>query len=104
MLPLRISGTTSILACSRILTELCGTTRPNHWRRETWWRNEHVEKSIAAKGKDFKAWKTGKGTRISYNAARRISRYALHQACQEANKKTYENIDPKSSEVYCPAN
>ena len=46
-------------------TEVCGTTRPNHWCRETWWWNEHMEKAIAAKGKDFKAWKTGKGTRVS---------------------------------------
>ena len=35
--------------------EVCGTTRPNHWHRETVWWNEHVEKAIAAKGKDFKA-------------------------------------------------
>ena len=85
-------------------TEMCGTARPNHWRCETWWWNEHVEKAIAAKGKDFKAWKTGKGTRASYNAAKCISRHALHHACQEANKKAYENIDPKSSEVYRLAN
>ena len=68
-------------------TEVCGTAPPNHWRCETWWRNEHVEKAIAAKGKDFKARKTGKGTRASYNAAKCISRHALHHACQEANKK-----------------
>ena len=24
----------------------------------------------------------------------------MHHACQEANKKVFENIDPKSSEVY----
>ena len=29
-------------------TEVCGTTLPSHWRRETWWWNEHVEKAIAA--------------------------------------------------------
>ena len=29
--------------------EVCGTTLPNHWRQETWWWNEHVEKVIAAK-------------------------------------------------------
>ena len=46
-------------------TEVCGTTRPNHWSRENWWWNEHVEKTIAVKGKAFKAWKTGKGTRAS---------------------------------------
>ena len=85
-------------------TEVCGTTRPNHWRLETWWWNQHVEKSIAAKGKAFKAWKTGKGTRASYDAAKCISRHAMHLAHQEANKKAYENIDPKSSEVYCLAN
>ena len=85
-------------------TEVCGTTRPSHWRLETLWWNEHVEKAIAAKGKDFKAWKTGKGTWASYKAAKCISRHSLHNACQEANKKAYENIDPKTSEVYHPAN
>ena len=85
-------------------SEVCGTTASNHWRHETWWWNEHVEKAIAAKGKAFKDWKTGKGTRASYSAAKCISRHALHHAHQEANKKPYENIDPKFSEVYCPAN
>ena len=85
-------------------TKVCGTTRPSHCHLETLWWNEHVEKAIAAKGKDFKAWKTGKGTRASYKAAKCISRHSLHHACQEANKKAYENIDPKSSEVYRPAN
>ena len=28
----------------------------------------------------------------------------MHHACQEANKKVYENIDTKSSEVYRLAN
>ena len=28
----------------------------------------------------------------------------MHHACQEADKKVYENIDPKSSEVYRIAN
>ena len=85
-------------------TEVCCTTRPNLWRLETWWWNEHVEKAIAAKGIAFKAWKTGKGTRAPYKADKCISRHSLHHACQEANKKAYENIDLKSSEVYRPAN
>ena len=79
--------------------EVCGTTWPHRWHRETWWWNEHVEKAIAAKRKAFKAWKAGKGTRASYDA-----RHAVHHARQEADKKVYENIDPKSSEVYCLAN
>ena len=70
------------------------------WRRETWWWNEHVEKAIAAKRKVFKAWKAGRGTRASYDAAKRNARHAVHHARQEADKKVYENIDPKSSEVY----
>ena len=45
--------------------EVCGTTQPNHWCRETWWWHEHVEKATAAKRVAFKAWKTGKGTRTS---------------------------------------
>ena len=84
--------------------EVCGTTRPHRWHRETWWWNEHVEKAIAAKRTAFKAWKAGKGTRASYDAAKRNARHAVHHARQEADKKVYENIDPKSSEVYRLAN
>ena len=45
--------------------EVCGTTQPHCWSRETWWWIEHVEKAIAAKQKAFKVWKTGKGIRAS---------------------------------------
>ena len=62
-----------------------------------------MEKAIAAKRKASKAWKTRKGTRASYNAAKCIARHAVHHAYQEADK-VYENIDPRSSEVYCLAN
>ena len=84
--------------------EVCGTTRPHRWRRETWWWNEHVEKAIAAKRTAFKAWKAGKGTRASYDAAKQNARHTVHHAPQEADKKVYKNIDPKSSEVYRLAN
>ena len=63
-----------------------------------------MEKAIAAKRKAFKACKAGKGTRSSYDAAKRNARQSEHHACQEADKKVYENIDPKSSEVYRLAN
>ena len=58
-----------------------------------------MEKAIAAKRKSFKVWKTGKDTGASCDAAKRITRHAIHHARQEADKKFYENIDPKSSEV-----
>ena len=63
-----------------------------------------MEKAITAKRKAFKAWKAGKGTRASYDAAKRNARHAVHHAHQEADKKVYENIEPKSSEVCCLAN
>ena len=84
--------------------EVGGTTQSHRWRRETWWWNEHVEKAIAAKRKAFKAWKTGKGARASFYAAKCIARNAVHHARQEADVKVYQNIDPKSSEVYRLAN
>ena len=59
-----------------------------------------MEKAIAAKWKAFKAWKTVKGTRASYDAAKCIARHAVHHAHHEADKKIYENIDPKSSAFY----
>ena len=100
--PLRISGTTST-GLLKTTKEVCDTTRPHRWRHETWWWNEHVEKTIAAKRTAFKAWKADKGTRASYDAAKRYARHAVHHARQEANK-VYENIDPKSSEVNRLAN
>ena len=63
-----------------------------------------MEKVIAAKRQAFKAWKTGKGTRASYNEAKCIARHAVHHARQEADKAVYENIDRKSSEIYSLAN
>ena len=84
--------------------EVCGKTRPHRWRRETWWWNEHVGEVITAKRQAFKVWKTGKGTRASYHAAKRIARRAVHHARQEADKEVYKNIDPKSSELYHLAN
>ena len=105
--PLKISGTTSRLDCSRQLRryvaqlghtvgilKLGGGT--NTWKRPLL--------SASAKQTAFKAWKAGKGTRSSYDAAKRNARHAMHHACQEADKKVYENIDPKSSEVYRLAN
>ena len=38
-----------------------------------------------------------KGTRASYDAAKHNVRHAVHHARQEADKKVFENIDPKST-------
>ena len=59
---------------------------------------------ITAKRQAFKAWKTGKSTRASYHAAKRIARHAVHHARLEADKEVYMNFDPKSSELYRLAN
>ena len=37
--------------------DVCETSRPHHWRRETWWWNDYVDKAIAAKRKAFKTWR-----------------------------------------------
>ena len=73
-------------------------------RRETWWWNEHMEKATTVQRKAFKTWKTGKGIKASYDAAKCTARHAVHHAHQEADKKVYENIDTKSSKVYHLAN
>ena len=53
-----------------------------------------MEKAIAAKRKAFKDCKTGKGTRASYDAAKRIARHAVHHARQEADKKSTRILIP----------
>ena len=72
--------------------EVCATTRPHRWRCETWWWNENVGEVITAKRQAFKAQKTGKGTRVSYHAAKRIARCAVHHARQEADKEVQSNL------------
>ena len=37
--------------------EVCGTTKPHRWRRETWWWNKEVDDAITAKCQAFKAWR-----------------------------------------------
>ena len=69
-------------------------SRPHHWHRETWWWNEHVEKAIATKRTAFKAWKAGKGTRASYDAAKRNARHAVHYARQEATRRSTRILTP----------
>ena len=78
MLPLRISGTTSRLACPRQLRRCAaqlghtvGIAKPDGGM-STW------KRPLA-----FKAWKTGKGTRASYDAAKHTARHAVHHAHQE---------------------
>ena len=103
MLPLRISGTTSRMACSRQLRcvaqlgPVISVLKPgggmSMWKRP-----------LLPRGKISRPGRLVKALRASYNAAKCISRHSLHHACQEANKKAYENIDPKTSEVYSPAN
>ena len=97
-LPIALRGQAGLLKTTE---EVCGTTRPHHWRRETWWWNEHVGEVITAQRQAFKAWKTGNlGTRASYHSAKRTARRAVHHARQEADKEVYKNINSKSSEIY----
>ena len=84
--------------------EVCGTTKPHRWRRETWWWNNKVDDAITAKRQAFKAWKAGKCTRASYYSAKRISRRVVHHARHEADKVVYDGIDHKSSDIFRLAN
>ena len=84
--------------------EVCGKTRPHRWRRETWWWNKDAGDAIKAKRQAYKAWLSGKGTRASYDRAKRISRRVVHHARHEADKVVYQNVDHKSSDVFRLAN
>ena len=98
MLPLRISGTTSRLACSRQLRSVAqvgpiiGVLKPgggiSMWKRPLLPRGK-----LSRPGRLVKA--------LGHHT---MQPNAMRHAHQEANKKAYENIDPKSSEVYRLAN
>ena len=102
MLPLRISGTTSRLACSRQLRcvaqlgPIIGVLKPgggiSMWKRP-----------LLPKGKLSRPGRLVKALG-HYTVQPNASRHAMHHAHQEANKKAYENINPRSSEVYRLAN
>ena len=100
--PLRISGTTR-LDCSRQLRRCVAQLG--------------LTVGIVKLGGGMNMWKrpllpSGKLSRPGRlvkalghdDVAKRNARHAVHQVRQEANKKVYENIDPKSSEVYRFAN
>ena len=46
----------------------------------------------------------GNGTKETYCTAKRIARRKVHHAHKDADKALYENIDPKSSEIFRLAN
>ena len=94
--PLRISGTTSRLDCSRQLRRCVaqlghtvGVVKPGGGMNMSSGKLSRPGRLVEALG---------------HHAAKRNARHAVHHACQEADKKVYENIDPKSSEVYRLAN
>ena len=70
----------------KITEEVCGTTLPHRWQRETWWWSEEVEVAMVAMQKAFKAWKPGKGTKETYWAAKHIARGAVHHARKDADR------------------
>ena len=99
--PLRIFGTTSRLDCSRQLRMCVAQLSPivgimkagggmNMWKRPLL-----PSEKLSRPGRLVKA---------SYDAANHNARHAVHHAHQEADKMVFENIDPKSSEVYRLAN
>lgn len=81
----------------KIPEDVCGTTKPYQWQKETWWWNNLVKTSVRAKRQAFKAWKAGKGIRLDYDLAKGIARQAVHCSCHESDKVVHDNIDPKSS-------
>ena len=101
--PLRISGTTSRLDCSRQLRRCVaqlghtvGVVKPGGGMN-TWKRPLLPSGQLSRPGKLVKA--------LGYHTMQPNEMPDMQQhARQEADKKVYENIDPKSSEVYHFAN
>ncbi len=83
--------------------EVCGTTKPQgRWRKETWWWNNSVDTAVKEKRRLYKVWKASKSAKAKadYNTAKRAARHAVYHARHQAEKAMFENINPRSSEVY----
>ena len=101
--PLKISGTTSRLDCSRQLRRYVvqlghtiGVVKPGGGTN-TWKRPLLPSGQLSRPGRLVKA--------LGHHTMKpNDTKHWVHYARQEANKKVYENIDPKSSEVYRLAN
>ena len=76
--------------------EMCGTTRPHRWRRETWrWKRPLLPRGkLSRPGRLVKA--------LGHHTMQPNEMPDMQ--CTMLVKKVYENIDPKSSKVYCLAN
>ena len=84
--------------------EVCGTTKPQRWRRETWWWNKEVDDAITAKHQAFKAWKAGKCTQASYNTAKRIARCVVHHAPTKLTRSSMRALTTSASNIFRLAN
>ena len=101
----RKSGRNSRQVCCQKTTEdVCDTTKPCRWRRETLRQNKEVDDAITAKHQSLKAQKAGKCTRASYNTAKCISRRVVHHARHEGDNVVYEGIDCNLSDIFRLAN
>ena len=55
--------------------------------------HKNTDKFIKDKRAAFKRWKSGKGTRLDYDVAKRNARRAIHHARFEADKQVFKDID-----------
>ena len=80
-------------------SSVCGHTKRNQWRKQTWWWNQEVNDAIQEKRKCYKAWKKG-GSRLAYTQARKVARTVIFSAKQAAAKDKFAHIDPNGSSIY----
>ena len=71
--------------------EVCETSSKHQWRKQTWWWNDVVDNAVKEERKCYKAWKGG-GSRVAYNAAKRVSTRAVFHAKNEAQKAALTKV------------
>ena len=79
--------------------EVCGMSRKNNWRKETWWWNSEVEAVITEKRSAFKEWKRG-GSRTEYNRLKQVAKRVVYQAKKAAEDERFARVTSNSTEIF----
>ena len=80
--------------------DVCGFTKKQHIKRETWWWDGEVDRVIKEKRKCWKAWKAGETSKEPYLAAKRAAKKGVSTAKNIAEQKRFSDLKVGDNDVF----
>ena len=89
-------------------SDVCGLSKKNQWKRETWWWDDKVEEAVKKKRECFKrhialvkASQTSEAEdKVACNKAKRLVKRVIWQAKSVAEREKLSNIAPNDTGIF----